>query len=65
MDVKSHDAIIEQVGKIQTYAELMVNASPEPLDLDGKIMIRIGAEIIESLNEIVAAVNSPQTIEFL
>lgn len=58
MDVLSQDTIIKNVGKIQTYAELMVNVSPEHLDFDGNVMIRMGAEIIESLNEIIAAVNN-------
>lgn len=52
MSSEDQDLLLNSVQKIRTYAELMVNTNPDCVSMDGNILIRIGAEIIESLNKI-------------
>ena len=55
MDILKYEEISKSVAKIRTYAELMVNVTPEQLEFDGNVMINMGAEIIEALNTIASA----------
>lgn len=55
MDILKYEEISKSVAKIRTYAELMVNVTPEQLEFDGNVMISMGAEIIEALNTIASA----------
>lgn len=47
------DQIINELSKIEIYAELMCNISIGVIELNGNTVVRMGAEIIDSIKKII------------
>lgn len=47
------DQIINELSKIEIYAELMSNISTGVIELNGNTVVRMGAEIIDSIKKII------------
>lgn len=47
------DQIINELSKIEIYAELMCNISTGVIELNGNTVVRMGAEIIDSIKKII------------
>lgn len=47
------DQIINELSKIEIYAELMCNISAGVIELNGNTVVRMGAEIIDSIKKII------------